>query len=525
MAQRIDVPGMGVVEFPDGMSDGDIAAAIRKNMPAAAPAAPDEGMGQAMLIAAGRGTDKLAKGVTQLYYGAKSQFEPQTLSSLVTGMTPSQQILAKMKAEEDENDRLYQPLQEKFPVATAIGESAPALAAGVATGGQSLLAGAAAGALPSLLSYGTAEQRLKRGATDAIGGAGGVLLGKGVARLLKPAGSTAAGVSDAAIDAAERIGYQPTAGQITQNPGMQAFENYLLRSPGSSGAMQQVQQANQKALNRAGAKAMGETAEALDEGVFAAAQRRIGGEFDRLGQVTKPDLGGGFLTTLAKLDAENAARGSFASKKISELIDKGLDLAAHNNLSGQAYKEVRTELANQAQSAFKAGDATTGQAYKSLVASLDDAAKGSLSKADQKAWDAARKQWAAFKVLSKSNVAEAGNVSAPRAAAAVRAQGPGLRTGSAAGELADVARVGEAFKGVPNPGSGQLAQQMLYGNPITGVPMMLGNKAVASAYLSPLGQRYFSRGLLDLGAGGEALLTRTGGQLAIPATRGLLGVE
>lgn len=41
MAQIIEVPGMGPVEFPDGMSDADIAAAI-KNQPAAAkPKAPE----------------------------------------------------------------------------------------------------------------------------------------------------------------------------------------------------------------------------------------------------------------------------------------------------------------------------------------------------------------------------------------------------------------------------------------------------------------------------------------------------
>ena len=33
MPQRIEVPGMGVVEFPDGMSDADITAAIEKSMP------------------------------------------------------------------------------------------------------------------------------------------------------------------------------------------------------------------------------------------------------------------------------------------------------------------------------------------------------------------------------------------------------------------------------------------------------------------------------------------------------------
>jgi hypothetical protein len=39
MPQRIDVPGMGIVEFPDGMSDGAIAAAIKSNMKSSVPSA------------------------------------------------------------------------------------------------------------------------------------------------------------------------------------------------------------------------------------------------------------------------------------------------------------------------------------------------------------------------------------------------------------------------------------------------------------------------------------------------------
>lgn len=509
MPQRIEVPGMGLVEFPDGMSDDQIAAAIRQNMPQETPQGPEEGMGQAMLVAAGRGTDKVVQGVRQGF----------------NWLTGDRATLDRMAADEAEKDRLYAPLQEKFPVATGIAGAAPALAAGVLTGGTTVAGGALAGALPALLSYGTAEERLKRGAVDALGGAGGVLLGKGVARLLKPAGVGAQATGGEAMEAAGRLGYRPMPSQIANNPGMAGFENYLLRSPGSSGTMQRVVDANQTALNRAGARAMGEAADSLDEGVFAAAQGRIGGEFDRLAQVTKPDLTGGFLNTLAKIDADNAARGSFSSGKIKDLVDKGLDLAAKNNLDGKAYKEIRTALSNEAQSAFRSGDATTGQAYKALVESLDDAAKGGLSKADQAAWDTARKQWQAFKTLTKSNVAEAGNVSAARTAAAVRARGPSLRTGAAQGELADIARVGEAFKSVGNPNSGQLAQQMLYGNPITGLPMMAANKMAASAYMSPVGQRYFSRGLLDVGPAGQQLLTRGGSLLSIPGVRGLLGVE
>lgn len=478
--------------------------------PQKAESAADEvGMGEAALIAAGRGTDKIVQGVRQAYNWAVGD----------------EATLAKMKADEADKDRLFAPLAEKYPVVTKVGELAPAITTGMLTGGTSLLGGAAAAAAPSLISYGTAEERLKRGAVDAVGGAAGVALGRGVARLLKPSGVGTQAVSDTVTDAASRLGYKPTPAQITQNPAMAGFENYLARSPGSSGRMQAITEANQAALNRAAARAMGETADTLDEGVFAAAQNRIGGEFSRLGQVTKPDLQQGFLNALVKVDADNAARGSFANSKVDSLIDKGLDLAAQNKLSGTAYKEVRTELSNQAQAAFKSGDATVGQAYKQIVAALDDAAKGSLSKADQKAWDAARQQWAAFKTLTKGNVAEAGNVSAARVASAVRARGPQLRTGAASGELADIARIGEAFKSVPNPTSGQLTQQMLYGNPITGVPMLLANKAAAAAYMSPIGQRYFTRGLLDVGEVGQGLLGRAGMVTGIPAARGLLGVE
>src|SRR5262245_11540466 len=42
MPQQIDVPGMGIVEFPDGMSDADISAAIQRSMPGQMQGPPDE---------------------------------------------------------------------------------------------------------------------------------------------------------------------------------------------------------------------------------------------------------------------------------------------------------------------------------------------------------------------------------------------------------------------------------------------------------------------------------------------------
>lgn len=499
------------LEFPDGTDPTVIQSTVKRMVSSnPVPQGPQEGMGEAALIAAGRGTDKVVQGVRQLYNYA----------------TGDQSTLDKMATEQADNDKAFAPLREKFPIATGLAETAPALAAGFLTGGSSILGGAAAAALPSVLGYGTAEERLKRGATDAVLGGTGAAAGKMLSRVLKPAGPGAAGASDTAMAAAQRIGYKPSPGQQTQNMGIQNFENYLARSPGSAGTMQAANNANQTALNRAGAKAMGEAADSLDEGVFAAAKDRIGGEFSRLGAITKPQLGDEFINTLAKLEGSNSAKGSFANKEVTKLIDKGLDLAAKGDLDGVAYKEIRTELNNAKAAAFSSGDASVGQAYKALIKSLDKAAKDSLpDAADRKAWDVARAEWQAFKTLSKSNIAEAGNLSGPRAAAAIRAKNPDFRSGGMSGELADVARIGEAFKSVPNPNSGNLMQQMIFGNPITGIPAMLGNKAAAAAFMSPLGQRYFSRGLLDVGQTGQSLLSRAGVQGAIPAGRNLLGVE
>lgn len=515
MPQVIDVPGVGQVEFPDGMTDAAIVGAIQKMKPAA-PAMPttadETGPLDAMMIAAGRTVDRMGKGVQQLYYGATKQGDKA----------------AALKDQADEETRLYDPLAKARPIATGLGEALPMMAipvGGAATGigfvGRSALAGAA----PGLLSYGTAEERMKAGATGAAGGAMGGSMGLLASRALKPAGSAASALSSDATAAADRLGVQLTAGQRSQSPAMQGFENYLAKSPGSSGAMQARAAANQTALNTAGAKAMGQQAGDLSEGTFAAAKNGIGAEFQRLQAATSPQLGNDFLTAVAQIDTANAARGAFKSKTIDGLVDKSLDLAVQGKLTGTAYKEIRTQLSNEASSAFKSGDATLGQAYKAIRKALDDSAKGSLSKADQEAWDTTRAQWAAYKTLSKSNVAEAGNLSAPRLAAAVRQGGDGLRTGAAQGPLADIARVGEAVKGVQNPNSGQLAQQMMYGNPVTGLPMMIGNKLSQVAYMNPMVQKYLASGLLKIGPNGQVVIAKTGQPFGSPVAQQYLGAQ
>lgn len=479
----------------------------------AQPAFEDPGMLMAGVIGAGRAADRIVKGVQQIYYGA----------------TGNERAQADLKARAEADDAAYRPLAQARPWSTGAGSVLPAMALAPLSGGSSLLAqmgtAAAVNAIPAALEYGTANERAGRALVAGAGGASGAAAGNLIARALMPAGRGASPVASEVMDAAARIGYRPTPAQLTQSPSLGNIENYLLRTPGGSGAMQKVQAAQQTALNRAAARAMGENADDLGEAVFAGAQSRLGAEFGRLGEVTAPVLGDDFLGALARVDAANKARGAFANPRIDKLVDQGMELAASGKLTGTAYKEIRSELASQAQAAFKSGDSTVGQAFKTITGALDDAAKASLSKTDQQAWDLARKQWSAFKTLSKGNVAEGGNVSAARVAAQLRQQGPALRTGAASGDLADIARIGEAFKGTINPNSSGLLTTAMFGNPVTGIPMGLVNKGLAGLYTSGAGQRYLSRGLLDLTPKGELALIRAAGLLSSPAAQGLLGVE
>lgn len=501
---------------------GDTAAAQRladyiRSLPADAPAPASTssapalevpGIGETMLIGAGRGVDQLVKGVQQLYYKA-------------TGDKTAESDLAQRVAEED---AIYGKLKQQRPVAAGVGEIAPSVALGLG-GGVTLPAmmarGAFSSAVPGALRYGSTDERAARAALGGAAGAVGAAAGWGLGRLIQPAGKALpVGASDDAMAAAGRIGYKPTPGQLTNSPSLQALENGWFRKTGSGPVMERVYGAQQKSLNQAAARAMGENADDLGAAVMARAQDRIGSEFQRLQGITNPKLDQDFLDSLVRLDSSNAAKGAFASKKVERLVDKGLDLASQGQISGKAYKEIHTELANQGTRAYKAGDATTGQAFKELREALDDAAFKSLGGADQKAWGDARRQWDAFKTLSKSNVAENGSVSAARVAAELRRRGPGFRTGRTTGDLADIGRIGEGFKSLPNPTSGQL----LTGGPLDFLASV-GRGAAARAYTSPLGQRYVTKGILDIGPTGHLVLGRAGGLLAAPYAQGLLGAR
>lgn len=205
-----------------------------KPRPTTGPDMP--GPWEAFLIGAGRTTDRLGKGAQQLYYGA----------------TGDQKAQAQLKAQAEEEDRLYKPLQDAHPIATGLGESLPSMA--VPVGGSATLLGnmgrmALAAGVPTALEYGSVKERATRGGTAAaaagLAPAGLALLGaagrtaKAFVEPLYPTGRDAvkgrllnrlAGDDApnvvAKLKAAQPLvpGSLPTAAEVAENGGIAAFQ-------------------------------------------------------------------------------------------------------------------------------------------------------------------------------------------------------------------------------------------------------------------------------------------------------------
>lgn len=239
---RFEMPDGRIARFevPEGTTPEQAQTMIAQMVNGIKPAAPKPklapedtpGVGQTLLIGAGRTFDRLGKGMQQLYYGA-------------TGNEAAQ---AKLKAEAEADDRAYAPLKEARPWATGIGEAVPSMV--LPGGGAATLWGnaarmAVAGAIPNALEYGSLEDRAKHAAMGAAAGAvlpvtGAVaktgwslaepLYNKGrkaiAGRVLnRVAGDAAPDVINRLKSATELVpGSAPTAAQVAENGGIAALE-------------------------------------------------------------------------------------------------------------------------------------------------------------------------------------------------------------------------------------------------------------------------------------------------------------
>lgn len=206
MVKRIDVPGMGLVEFPDNMTDDQIVAAIRQNMPQQAPtpkapSAYDEGRQASGAL---QGLHSALQGPTlgfadEIYGGlaavGKSLLNGQPFSEAYRESRDFARGASDAQAEQNPKWTAVTRIAASAPLAAITPFGAGAAPVGIAgQAGRAAVSGAAYGGANAL---GTSTAKDARGAAlDAAKGAGmGAVLGAGMVPVAKVVGAVTGNVA------------------------------------------------------------------------------------------------------------------------------------------------------------------------------------------------------------------------------------------------------------------------------------------------------------------------------------------
>lgn len=447
--------------------------------------------GEAVTIGAGRKVSRIGGGIFDIF-----------------GAGPEPEDVQRRR----EEDVAYGALRKKHPIATAGGEAAPYVAVPPSLG--ILGSAATVGALE------TAAEGPAAGAAGGVTTAAGGLIAKPVASFLAPVSRRAAGPAhQGGLDAAQRIGLQPRLSEVTGSNWLRRLEDTVAQLPGGGGVMAEHAAGNAVALNRAAARAIGETADELTPEVFARAAQRIGKTFEDIKALPGRQIQLGPDVVAAADEVLRTQAKMLPHQQDANLIKLAKDAkwAASNGgrIDGATYQLQRSGLSD---AAFDATVGTNKQLYGRLLEALDASADVSLRAAGNEALaDAlqiARPQYANLKTLEKGLTVEGGNVSPAKVASTMRTNNPGaFRRGNFVGsEMGDIATVGETLKPLKE-GSQTFARNEA--NPLSAMVNAAWSYPTAKVLTSPVVSLY-PRTM------GPTHSARLMSEIAEPATRALV---
>jgi hypothetical protein len=442
--------GNDVVEFPDGMSDEQIAQAISGTMPQAK--APSSGfmMGLKDPITAGAQMIPRALGAVASLGGTK----PNSLSDLL--YREAKRIDEMAKAEEQS----YQAQREKagesgFDVARLGGNilnpaslvpaarvAQLARARGLSNVGQAAAAGAVGGAMQPVVGEGTfGEQKTEQVALGAVTGPVGEKVVAGAGRVLNPLVSKAEKTM-------RDLGITPTTGQ-TLGGQFKTLEEFAENIPLVGQSIQNAKQRvlfdfNKSTINKALAKASDPTkqeklslpADVIGRDAIEYASKTVSDKYDDVLSKISFDLD--FATTSDILSSLSKAKGLDANQrqKVSETLNNIVfGKFSGQKLDGKTYKGIESDLRQKASDYVNSANASEkeiGYALSDVLGVL----KKELYFQNPKQTPTLRRVDAAFSDLSVINVAAAnsgaksGVFTPQQFATAVRQQDPTRRKSS-----------------------------------------------------------------------------------------------
>lgn len=455
MAQRIDVPGHGIVEFPDGMSEAQIVKAIQANMPKkdGEPVSRVEKLGMGVMDPVHGGAQLLTHILPDSVVETGNKFNnwladktglvaklpEKNLTSVITGAPTGVDALVA-KRESDYQARRAASGDTGFDWWRAAGNIAsPAnKAIPIASPGASLgmkVFGGAAGGVASSAMTPTAgpnywEEKKDQMLTGAAFGGATPVLAAGVSRIISPKASLNQNVAKLRAE-----GITPTPGQILGG-GAKATEEKLTSLPIvgdaiKSGQSRAVYELNQTVANRAlkpiGDKlpknvagrdavdyvenALGQRYDALLPKLTVKADNQFATEVNGLSQMIKN----------GSIDPKYAA--AFDRYMKANVLGK---FKGQNALTGQTFKDIESDIGQQANRLAQSNDPDArllADAYKEVQSNLREM----LTRSNPQAADelgAINKGYANFKRMQRaasSVAAEDGVYTASQLQSAVKA--------------------------------------------------------------------------------------------------------
>jgi hypothetical protein len=415
MPQQIEVPGMGVVEFPDGMTDDAIAAAIKSNMPEKPPILMD---------VAKSGGVGLAKGVIGLggligdasNLGAKGLEAATNFVSDKLGVerykrpdAPS--ILEKIPTsasiqkgiEDNVTGEFYKPQTAPGKYAETVGEFVGSSPIGPGGLGTKILTGVTAG-LGSEAAGQAAQKFVPKAEPYAriAGALAGGLAPSAIGRAVTPLPSSPARerlvgiLNDEGVDSI-------TAGQRTGNKALQYAETFLGDGPLAGRGASRIQEEGQRQFTEAAMRRAGGGVDASPE-VLAANNTRLGDQFRDLSARNNMAPDHQFITDV--VDAARTYRNVPPSQQRA-IVDGYIDdIVTHINagsMPGAQYQEMRSRLSRQA-NGLRNSDPTLSDALRDMRNALDSAMERSIpaGSPDAQLWRQSRREYGAQKTIEKT---------------------------------------------------------------------------------------------------------------------------
>lgn len=504
MPTVVEVPGMGEVEFPDGMSDADISAAIRQNLAqtqsASAPVTAGQrasagmaGFNSAMAGLAGLPVDTAANVVDLAKAGGGVAYHELTGKNIPSwlGITPRAQVPGSGEWFRSDNGAprpayaIPRPEDRASRYLAAAGAAGPmALAANPTTAGEvgmaltSNLAGnlAAQGTADLTRNMSPTTQVLATASANMLATAVPGMIAARIAQPMQPRLTpgqqetiATADANDILIDAATRTG----------STFLRRMRNLASDNPFTAGGQREFTNTQREALNRAFLRTIGEDAPRATSDVMGRANDRIGQVMDDVAQRNPVQLDRQLANDILQVQrtAERTIPDSMRGPIERNLADIEEAAQANNGiLPGPIYQRVRSNLQTLSQ------DPKVSPVARDLREALDDALGRSIRNPDDgPALTQARLQWRNMRTIesaiSKDNE---GNISPAIVANTLGTKGMGNRNRSVYGRgdqgLPELARAGKSILD-QDPNSGTPSR-------LTGLsaPAMLGGAAMSALH-------------------------------------------